>query len=152
MKKLKRILLVEDHLKDVELTLTALDEFHLANQVTVARDGAEALDVLNRRGDFKDEAGDLPVVVLLDIKLPKMNGLEVLEAMKSDARLRLMPVVMITSPLEEPDLAKACELGVNAYVVKPVDFNQFMEAVKQIGCFWAALNELPSIPPAVSPG
>jgi CheY-like chemotaxis protein len=143
MKNLKRILLVEDNLKDVELTLAALADHHLANEVEVARDGAEALDYLHSRGRFADRASGLPVVVLLDIKMPKMNGLEVLRHMKGESALRSIPVVMLTSSREEPDLAESYRLGVNAYVVKPVDFQQFMDAVRQVGAFWAILNEPP---------
>jgi len=149
MKKLKRILLVEDNLKDIDLTLAALEEHHLANEVDVARDGVEALDYLYRRGKFADRSPDLPAVVLLDIKMPKLNGLEVLRQVKSDPAFKALPVVMLTSSREEPDLAASYALGVNAYVVKPVDFPQFVEAVKQVGAFWAVLNEPPpdSTPP-----
>lgn len=143
MNALKRILLVEDNRKDVELTLSALETHNIANEVTVVRDGASALDYLHRRGQFADRDDGDPAVVLLDIKLPKLNGLEVLERMKRDPSLRTVPVVMLTSSREEPDLARAYELGVNAYVVKPVDFNRFVEAVKQVGAFWAVLNEPP---------
>lgn len=143
MKKLRRILLVEDSLPDIDLTLAALEEHNLANEIDVVRDGAEALDYLHRRGAFSARGTDMPGVVLLDIKMPKLNGLEVLRQMKSEAALRSIPVVMLTSSKEEPDLAAAYGLGVNAYVVKPVDFEQFAEAVKQIGAFWAVLNEPP---------
>lgn len=148
MKQLKRILLVEDSLKDVDLTLAALEEHNLANKVDVARDGAEALDYLHRRGQFAGRDDNLPVVVLLDIKMPKMNGIEVLRHMKSDPLMQRVPVVMLTSSKEEPDLAACYDLGVNAYVVKPVDFQQFVEAVKQVGAFWAVLNETPPAGPA----
>ena len=143
MKLLKRILLVEDNLKDIDLTIAALEENHLANEVVVARDGAEALDYLYSRGSFASRAPGLPAVMLLDIKMPKLNGLEVLRQMKSDANLKSIPVVMLTSSREEPDLAASYTLGANAYVVKPVDFQQFVDAVKQVGAFWAVLNEPP---------
>lgn len=143
MNKLKRILLAEDNLRDVELTLAALEEHHLANEVVVARDGAEALDYLNAQGKFAGHINGLPAVVLLDIKMPKLNGLDVLQRMKSDSRLKNIPVVILTSSREEPDLQQAYALGVNAYVVKPVDFQQFVDAVKNLGVFWAVLNETP---------
>jgi CheY-like chemotaxis protein len=143
MKPLKRIMLVEDNLKDVDLTLAALAEHHLANEVVTARDGAEALDYLCRRGAHAGRDDTLPAVVLLDIKMPKLDGIEVLRRMKSDPELKRVPVVMLTSSKEEPDLAACYDLGVNAYVVKPVDFTQFVDAVKQVGAFWAVLNEPP---------
>jgi CheY-like chemotaxis protein len=143
MNPLPRILLVEDNRRDVELTLHALEDHNLANDVAVARDGAAALDYLHRRGPFAGRPDGHPAVVLLDIKMPKVNGLEVLEQMKADPQLKRVPVVMLTSSREEPDLARAYELGANAYVVKPVDFAQFAEAVKQVGAFWAVLNESP---------
>lgn len=143
MKNLKRILLVEDSLKDIDLTMAALEEHNLANKVDVARDGAEALEYLHRRGQFAARDNLQPVVVLLDIKMPKVNGIEVLRQMKTDPALKNVPVVMLTSSKEEPDLAACYELGVNAYVVKPVDFQQFVDAVKQVGAFWAVLNEPP---------
>jgi len=143
MAELKRILLVEDSKKDVELTLNALEEHHLANEVVVARDGAEALDYLHRRGKFADRPDELPAVVLLDLKLPKVDGLEVLRDLKADERLKLLPVVMLTSSREEQDLVRSYELGVSAYVVKPVDFEQFVSTVKELGLFWAVINEPP---------
>ena len=143
MAPLKRILLAEDSERDVELTLAALSEHNLANEVVVARDGAEALDYLYQRGRFAGHANGLPVVVLLDLKMPKVDGLEVLRHMREDATLRQVPVVMITSSREEQDLLNSYQLGVNAYVVKPVDFQQFVESVKQIGFFWAIVNEPP---------
>ena len=146
MKPLKRILLVEDKARDAELTLAALEEHNLANEVVVVRDGVEALDYLYRRGEFAGRAPELPVMVLLDIKMPRLNGLEVLRTIKADPQLKRLPVIMLTSSREEPDLVQAYELGVNAYVVKPVDFRQFSDAVEQIGVFWAILNELPPIP------
>jgi CheY-like chemotaxis protein len=140
---IKSILLVEDDPRDVELTLASLEEYHLANRVAVVRDGAEALDYLYRRGEFQTRAGGHPIVVLLDLKLPKVNGLEVLKIIKTDEHLKLIPVVVLSSSREMPDLLKCYKLGVNAYVVKPVDFAEFMKAVKQLGLFWAAINEPP---------
>ena len=143
MAPLKRILLAEDNERDVELTLAALEEHNLANEVVIARDGAEALDYLHRRGKFAGHANGLPVVVLLDLKMPKVDGLEVLRQMREDSALKHVPVVMITSSREEQDLVSSYQLGVNAYVVKPVDFQKFVESVKQIGFFWAIINEPP---------
>lgn len=143
MAPLKRILLAEDNDRDVELTLAALEEHNLANEVVVAHDGAEALDYLYGRGKFTGHANGLPVVVLLDLKMPKVDGLEVLRQMKDDPHLKHVPVVMITSSREEQDLIRSYQLGVNAYVVKPVDFQKFVESVKQVGFFWAIINEPP---------
>ncbi|MBI2357327.1 MAG: response regulator [Deltaproteobacteria bacterium] len=143
MEHLKRILLAEDSAKDVELTLSALEEKHLANKVDVVRDGEEALDYLYCRGPFQSRPGGNPAVVLLDIKMPKVDGLEVLRHIKSDERLKTIPVVVLTSSREERDLAESYKLGVNAYVVKPVDFSQFVDAVKEVGAFWAVINEPP---------
>jgi CheY-like chemotaxis protein len=143
MRDLKRILLVEDCRKDVELTLAALEEHHLANEVIVVRDGAEALDYLCCRGRFASRPNELPAVVLLDLKLPKVDGLEVLREMKADDRLKLVPVVMLTSSREEQDLVRSYQLGVSAYVVKPVDFHRFVSTVKELGLFWAVINEPP---------
>ncbi len=143
MSPLKRILLVEDSDRDLELTLAALEEHNLANEVIVARDGAEALDYLHCRGQFAGHTNGLPVVVLLDLKMPKVDGLEVLQAMRAEPRLRAVPVVMVTSSREEQDLIRSYELGVNAYVVKPVDFQKFVESIKQVGFFWAIINEPP---------
>lgn len=143
MNTLKRILLVEDNRHDVELTLNALNGHKLANEVAVARDGVVALEYLRRRGAFAQRPEGHPAVVLLDIKMPRLNGLEVLEQMRSDPALKLIPVVMLTSSREEPDLARAYQLGANSYIVKPVDFAQFVEAVRQVGAFWAVLNEAP---------
>jgi CheY-like chemotaxis protein len=144
---LKRILLVEDKLPDVELTLAALQECHLANEVVVVRDGVEALDYLFYKGKFADRPTGLPAVILLDNKMPRMNGLDVLREIKADPDLQMIPVVMLTSSQEEPDLIESYKLGVSSYVVKPVDFQQFVVAVKQIGVFWAILNETPSCQP-----
>ena len=143
MSDLKPILLVEDSPKDVELTLAALEQCQLANTVIVVRDGAEALDYLLARGAYKDREPGHPAVVLLDLKLPKVDGLEVLEQVKSDPSLRQTPVVMLTSSREERDLVRSYSLGVNAFVVKPVGFEQFFEAIRDLGMFWAVLNEPP---------
>ncbi len=143
MMKLRTILLVEDNPKDVELTLEALAENSLANQVVTVKDGVEAMQYLRYEGQFKIRKQGSPAVILLDIKMPRMDGIEVLQAIRSDEKLKAIPVVMLTSSREEPDLVKCYELGVNAYVVKPVNFKDFMDAVKQIGVFWALINELP---------
>ena len=143
MADVKRILLVEDSPNDIELTLAALAENHLANEVVIARDGEEALDYLYRRGMFKLRELGQPAVVLLDLKLPKVDGLEVLAQLKADPTLKVVPVVMLTSSHEEKDLVRSYNLGVNAYVVKPVDFSEFVEAVKEVGLFWAVINEPP---------
>ena len=143
MSNIGRILLVEDDPKDVELTMTALEDYKLANEVVVARDGEEALDYLYRRGNFATRSTDNPAVLLLDLKLPKVDGLEVLQQMKSDAKLKLIPVVVLTSSHEEKDMITSYKLGVNAYVVKPVDFHEFVNAVKELGIFWALVNEPP---------
>jgi len=139
----KRILLVEDSENDIEMTLSALSDSHLANGVDVARDGAEALDYLYRRGAFADRPDELPMFVLLDLKMPKLDGIDVLRRMKGDPLLKNIPVVILTSSREEQDLVRTYELGVNAYVVKPVDFQQFSESVRALGFFWAVLNEAP---------
>ena len=143
MPSMGRILLVEDDPKDVELTMTALEEYNLSNEVVVARDGEEALDYLYYRGKFQRRSGDNPAVVLLDLKLPKVDGLEVLETIKQDEKLRMIPVVVLTSSREERDLVASYKLGVNAYVVKPVDFHEFVNAIKELGVFWAIINEPP---------
>jgi len=127
----------------VELTLTALEDHKLANEVTVARDGQEALDYLYRRGQFSTRPNDNPAVILLDLKLPKVDGLEVLKQIKSDEQLKTIPVVVLTSSHEEQDMMRSYKLGVNAYVVKPVDFHEFVNAVKELGIFWAIINEPP---------
>lgn len=146
MNSLRTILLVEDSRNDVELTLTALSEHNLANNVVVVRDGVEAMEYLLYEGVYKDREKGTPVVILLDIKMPRMNGIEVLQQIRKDGNLKHIPVVMLTSSREEPDLKECYKLGVNAYVVKPVDFKQFIEAVKHIGIFWALLNEIPPVP------
>jgi CheY-like chemotaxis protein len=143
MSSVNRILLVEDSLRDAELAIDALAASHLANEVVHVRDGAEALDYLHRRGPFADRSNGQPAVVMLDLKMPKVDGLEVLRQMKSDPHLKLIPVVVMTSSREEGDLLRSYELGVNAYVVKPVKFGEFVEAVKQVGAFWAVINEPP---------
>jgi CheY-like chemotaxis protein len=143
MKNLKRILLVEDDPKDVELTLAALAEHNLVNEVTVARDGVEALDYLYRRGSFAQRPPGNPVVILLDLKMPRMDGVQVLRQIKADEQLRLIPVVVLTSSHESLDLGACYRLGVNAYVVKPVRFMEFVDAVKQTGVFWALINRPP---------
>ena len=141
MTGLRRILMVEDDPRDVELSLTALEQYNLANEVVVVRDGEEALDYLYQRGRFMGRANGNPAVLLLDLKLPKVDGLEVLQQIKSDDRLKMIPVV--TSSREERDMVASYQLGVNAYVVKPVDFHEFVNAVKELGIFWALINEPP---------
>ena len=143
MDKIGRILLVEDDPNDVELTLTALDDFNLGNEIVVAHDGEEALDYLYRRGRFENVSGGNPAVMLLDLKLPKVSGLEVLREIRADERFKLLPVVILTSSREEKDLVESYQLGINAYVVKPVDFHDFIEAIKKLGAFWAIINEPP---------
>lgn len=143
MNQLRPILLVEDSLKDVELTLAALKKNNFANEVVVARDGVEALDYLYRRGRFASQPDSLPIVMLLDLKMPRKDGLEVLREVKADGRLKVIPVVMLTSSREEADLVKSYRLGVNAYVVKPVGFSQFVDAIRSTGNFWAVVNESP---------
>ena len=140
---LKPILLVEENPNDLELTLLALERSQLANEVIVVRDGAEALDYLFRRNSHADRPQGNPAVLLLDLKLPKVDGLEVLEQVRDSADLRSIPVVMLTSSREEPDLDRAYQLGVNAYVVKPVEFKEFVGAISDLGIFWAVLNEPP---------
>lgn len=143
MDTLKRILLVEDSPRDAEMALEALATYHLANEVLHLRDGAEALDFLYRRGEFAGRTHGQPAVILLDLKMPKVDGLEVLRQIRGDPGLKLIPVVVMTSSREEQDVVASYELGVNAYVVKPVKFHDFVEAVKQLGAFWAVLNEPP---------
>ncbi|MGH7232978.1 MAG: response regulator [Nitrospiraceae bacterium] len=143
MAEVKRIVLAEDNPEDVELTLSALAEHNLVNEVVVVSDGAEALDYLYARGKYARRMPGNPAVMLLDLKMPKVDGLEVLRTIKKDDRLRTIPVVMLTSSREEPDLVESYKLGVNAYVVKPVDFQRFIAAIKDLGAFWAILNEPP---------
>jgi CheY-like chemotaxis protein len=141
--KLKRILLAEDNPRDVELALEALEENKLANDVVVVRNGAEALDYLYRRGEYSGRPAGNPAVVLLDLKMPKVDGLEVLRTIKSDEHMKVVPIVMLTSSREEQDLVRSYQLGANAYVVKPIDFQQVVDAIRQLGLFWAVLNEVP---------
>jgi CheY-like chemotaxis protein len=143
MTSLKRILLVDDSPRDTELALDALEAYHLANEVVVLRDGAEALDYLYRRGAFASRPPGHPAVVLLDLKMPKVDGIEVLRRLKGDPDLKIIPIVVMTSSREEQDLLNSYQLGVNAYVVKPVNFHAFIEAVKQVGGFWGVMNESP---------
>jgi CheY-like chemotaxis protein len=143
MQTIKRILLVEDDPKDIELTLNALSENNLANEIVVARDGVEALDYLYRRGSFAQRPQGNPVVILLDLKMPRLDGIQVLRQLKADEQMRLVPVVILTSSRESRDLEECYRLSVNAYVVKPVRFTEFVEAVKEIGVFWALINESP---------
>jgi CheY-like chemotaxis protein len=143
MDNLGRILMVEDDPKDVELTLMALEGHNLANEVIVTRDGEEALDYLYRRGKYTTRSSDHPAVILLDLKLPKIDGLEVLRQVKTDNSLKIIPVVVLTSSSEEKDLVSSYKLGVNAYVVKPVDFHEFVNAIKELGVFWAIINATP---------
>lgn len=140
---LNRILLVDDSLRDTELALDALERHNLANEVVTLRDGAEALDYLYRRGAFAERPTGNPAVVLLDLKMPKVDGMEVLRQIKGDADLKIIPVVVMTSSREERDVLESYQLGVNAYVVKPLDFRKFADAIAQVGAFWAVLNETP---------
>jgi len=135
--------MVEDDPKDVELTLTALEDYNLANEVVVVRDGEEALNYLNCRNEYAERSSGNPAVMLLDLKLPKVDGLEVLRQVKSNDALSLIPVVVLTSSREEKDLIASYKLGVNAYVVKPVDFHEFVNAIKELGVFWAVINAPP---------
>jgi len=143
MNILKRILLVEDDPQDIELTVTALSEHNLANEIVIARDGVEALDYIYCRGAFAARPKGNPILILLDLKMPRMNGVQVLKCLKSDEHMRCIPVVILTSSRETRDLEECYQLGVNAYVVKPVRFTEFIEAVKEIGVFWALINESP---------
>jgi len=144
---LKRILLVEDNERDVELTLAALEEYNLANEVVVVRDGAEAMDYLFARGKFSGRADGLPAVVLLDLNLPKVDGIEVLQRIKVDPALKQVPVVIVSASRVQQDLVRSYELGVNAFVTKPVDFQKFAECIRRVGYFWAIVNEPPPGPP-----
>ena len=141
--KPRHLLLVDDSPRDTELALEALAQYHIANEVVTLRDGAEALDYLHRRGPFAGRPGTDPAVILLDLKMPKVDGLEVLRDVKADPGLKVIPVVMMTSSREEQDLVRSYQLGANAYVVKPLSFHEFVEAVKVVGAFWAMLNEPP---------
>jgi CheY-like chemotaxis protein len=139
----RRILFVDDSTRDTELALDALEAYHVANEVVALRDGADALDYLYRRGSFAGRPDEAPTLILLDLKMPKVDGLEVLRQIKGDARLKTIPVVVMTSSREEQDLVTSYRLGVNAYVVKPVKFQEFVEAVRQLGAFWMLCNEPP---------
>ena len=143
MKDLRPILLAEDNPKDVELTLEALDQHNLANKVVAVKDGIEVLEFLRYEGRFKLRNRENPAVLLLDIKMPRMDGIELLQIIRNDMALKFLPVVMLTSSREESDLIRSYELGANAFVVKPVDFQNFINVIKQIGVFWALINELP---------
>lgn len=152
--KPKRILLVDDSPRDTEMAVDALQQYHLANEVTTLRDGAEALDYMYRRGEFAARRDSDPAVILLDLKMPRVDGIEVLRQLKADPRFRHIPVVVMTSSREDQDLKKCYDLGVNAYVVKPLTFHEFIEAIKTLGTFWAVLNEPPPLhsnPPASVP-
>ena len=143
MKDLRPILLAEDNPKDVELTLEALDQHNLANKVVAVKDGIEVLEFLRYEGRFKLRNRENPAVLLLDIKMPRMDGIELLQIIRNDMALKFLPIVMLTSSREESDLIRSYELGANAFVVKPVDFQNFIDVIKQIGVFWALINELP---------
>ena len=150
MNHAKPILIAEDNPKDIELTMAALADHNLVNHVTVVRDGVEAMEYLRREGAYKERPPGLPAVVLLDIQMPRMDGLEVLRAIRADPALKMLPVVILSSSREEQDVMRSYELGINAYVVKPVKFSEFIEAVKQVGAFWAILNE-PPLPTPLTP-
>ena len=143
MAEIGRILLAEDDPRDVELTLSALGEYNLANEVVVVNDGEQALDYLYRRGAYAGRSAGNPAVVMLDLKMPKVDGFEVLRTVKTDDSLRFIPIVVLTSSREEQDLVESYRLNVNAYVVKPVDFHDFVQAIKELGMFWAVINETP---------
>jgi CheY-like chemotaxis protein len=141
--KLKSILIAEDNQNDVDLTLLALSKYNLANHIVVVNDGVEVLEYLRSQGRFEGRHGGTPAVIMLDLKMPRMDGIAVLKEIKSDPVLQTIPVVMVTSSREETDIVQSYKLGVNAYVVKPVDFSQFVDAMRQLGAFWAVLNEIP---------
>jgi CheY-like chemotaxis protein len=143
MNDFRTILLAEDNIRDVELTLTALSEHNLANKVVVVTDGIEAIEFMRCEGKYKSRKRCNPAVILLDIKMPRLDAIELLQVIRTDPALKMIPVVMLTSSREEPDLKLSYELGANAYVVKPVDFRKFMDVIKQIGIFWALINEVP---------
>jgi CheY-like chemotaxis protein len=142
--EVRKILIVDDSPKDVELTIAALAENNLANEVVVAEDGVEALDFLYKRGKFSNDHGD-PAVILLDIKMPRMNGIEVLKHIRSVEKFKLIPVIMVTSSGEEKDLVESYKLGANSYVVKPIDVAQFLDAIKVLGQYWAIINQPPPV-------
>lgn len=143
MELFKRILLVEDDEKDIELTLKTLEEYNLANETVVVHDGVEALDYLYSRGNFSDRSGGNPVVILLDLKMPRMNGIQVLRELNEDEKMKQIPVVVLSSSSEERDLEECYKLGINGYVIKPVRFDKFMDTIRQVGIFWALINEPP---------
>lgn len=143
MNKLKPILLVEDDAKDADLTIMALSEHNLSNRVVHVVDGVDAMEYLQYEGKYKNREKGNPAVLLLDIKMPRLDGIEVLKLIRNDDKLKMLPVVMLTSSRENPDLQECYSLGVNAYVVKPVDFKEFVDSVKSIGIFWALINEIP---------
>jgi len=143
MMNIRHILIAEDDPSDAKLTLAALEEYNLANKVFIVTDGEQALDYLYCREKFEGRSGGNPVAMLLDLKMPKVDGLEVLKVIKSDKNLKTIPIVVLSSSRETPDLIECYDHGVNAYVVKPVDFGEFAKAVKQLGVFWAAVNEPP---------
>ena len=143
--EVKRILIVDDSPKDVELAISALAQKNLANEVDVAEDGEEALDYLYKRGRFADNESGLPAVILLDIKMPKMDGIECLKLIRSEPKFNLIPVIMVTSSREERDLVESYRLGANSYVVKPVDIVQFIDAIKVLGQYWAVINQPPPV-------
>lgn len=147
MPNLRPILLAEDNPNDVELTLTALHSLNLANEIIVVNDGADVMDFLHRRGGFSARAPVHPAVIMLDLKMPRVDGLEALRQIRADPELRILPIVILTSSREENDLVKGYQLGANAYVVKPVDFDQFISAVSQLGVFWGLINEPPPAHP-----
>ncbi|HKJ43516.1 MAG TPA: response regulator [Sunxiuqinia sp.] len=140
---IKSILLVEDNARDAELTLVALEENNFANEIVWVKDGVEAMDYLAYSGKYTDRKPGMPTVVLLDLKMPRMDGIEVLKSIRQDPKLKYLPVVMLTSSRQEEDLIKSYNLGVNAYVVKPVDLTEFISAIKQLGMFWVVINEIP---------
>jgi two-component system response regulator len=137
------ILLVEDNPTDAELTMRALRKKNLANNLVWVKDGAEALEFVYCKGQYKDRAIGTPKIILLDLKLPKVDGIEVLRTLKSDARTRTVPVVMLTSSQEERDIIESYQLGVNSYIVKPVDFDKFLDMVAQVGLYWSLVNKVP---------
>ncbi|MBN1547809.1 MAG: response regulator [Syntrophaceae bacterium] len=143
MNRSKKILLVEDDPNDEELTITSMEKYHVCNDIIVAHDGEEALDYLFRRGKYQGVSGGNPCLVLLDLNLPKVQGLEVLRQIREDEKLKMIPVVVLTSSREDKDLAESYRIGINAYVVKPVDFHEFVEAVKNLATFWCLTNEPP---------
>jgi CheY-like chemotaxis protein len=145
IKEIKRILIVDDSPKDVELMIAALSETNLANKFDITEDGVEALDYLYKRGTYADRENGYPAVILLDIKMPKMNGIELLKHIRSTPEFKMIPVIMVTSSSEERDMVESYKLGANAYVVKPVDTNQFINAIKTLGQFWIVINQPPPI-------